>query len=422
MMSSRAAAAPSEMTFNHFVDRLSAQAAPACASFREFVLALPGVLPDEALTSLIRIAGPKDVHLARLIADASRDSAPERLDQGRGLPLPHPLDSEFRFDEETAERLAGMLIATTAPGDEILLVGTPTVAIALAATTADRRIRFVGPDDCVTSAVAAAFDSDRLLLGEGPGRTAQVALVDPPWYLDPVRAMIGACARGCVVGASVWMVVPQIGTKPEAARDREQFLEAAAAVGLRITGDALPALYRTPLFELAAMERQGVARLSAWRRGEIVGLSVVDARPIPILASRVRACELSVCGIRLRLTPCTLVRPVDLTPIADHEVFPSISSRAPGRDAATLWTTGNRAFDIDATAARAALAELSLRGDSLLQRRLTSPPNDPIADMGVAPANRLIHQLVELIGREWDDARRLVGDGAWLETVTGWRS
>ena len=421
-MASSAAVAPADATFNQFVDRLSAQAAPACASFREFVLALPGVLPDEALASLMRIVGPKDAHVTRLIADASRDSAPERLDQGRGLPLPHPLDSEFRFDEETAERLADMLIAATVPGDEILLVGTPSVAIALSATTADRKIRFVGPDDCVTSAVAAAFGSDRLLLGEGSGRTARIALVDPPWYLDPVRAMIGACARGCALGASVWMVVPPIGTKPEATQDREQFLAAAVAVGLRFTGDTLPALYRTPLFELAAMERQGIARLAAWRRGEIVGLSVAEARSIPILAPRTRACELSVCGVRLRLTPCALVRPFDLTPITDHEVFPSVSSRAPGRSAATLWTTGNRAFDIDAITARAALVELSLLGDSLLQRRLTSKPNDPFADLGVAPVNRLIHQLVELIGREWDDARRLVGDGAWLETATGWRS
>jgi hypothetical protein len=176
------------------------------------------------------------------------------------------------------------------------------------------------------------------------------------------------------------------------------------------------------LFELAAMERQGVARLAAWRRGEIMGLSVAEARPIAILAPRARTCELSVFGVRLRLTPCTLVRPVDLTPIADHEVFPSVSSRAPGRGAATLWTTGNRAFNVDTTAVRAALMEISLRSDSLLPRRLTSPSNDPISEMGLASANRLIHQLVELIGRELDDARRLVGDGAWLETATGWRS
>ena len=37
----------------------------------------------------------------------------------------------------------------------------------------------------------------------------------------------------------------------------------------------------------------------------------------------------------------------------------------------------------------------------------------------VAADDRLIHQLVELVGRELDDARRLVGDGAWLMTGTG---
>src|SRR5256885_13402218 len=98
--------------FETFVDRLAAAAALNCRTFSELVDFLPGIPPDETLASLRRLNRGSDCqHLEYLVADANRDRAPPYLDQGRGLPLPHPLDSEFRFDAETAERLANGLIA-----------------------------------------------------------------------------------------------------------------------------------------------------------------------------------------------------------------------------------------------------------------------------------------------------------------------
>jgi hypothetical protein len=68
------------------------------------------------------------------------------------------------------------------------------------------------------------------------------------------------------------------------------------------------------------------------------------------------------------------------------------------------------------------MAELARMADRVLRGRLTVDRNDLDRLSAVAPSNRLIHQLIELLGRELDDARRLVGDGAWLETAMGWRS
>lgn len=409
--------------FETFVDQFAAAAAPRCETFGQLVGALPGVLPNETLASLRRLSRTSGdwQHLDRLVADAKRDWAPASLDQGRGLPLPHPLDSEFRFDEETVARLAGALVAATRDGDEILLVGTPTVAMALAEMPVNRRVRFVGPDDCVTAAVAAAFEPDHLVLGEGGVPSAAAALIDPPWYVGPVQTMLGICARCCSIGAPVWMVVPPVGTKAEAAYDRQVFIGIARRLGLRPTSATATALYRTPLFELAAMERQGIARLGSWRRGDVVELVVHEAPRLSNVPVR-EACELTIGGVRLRLLALGGGGPAMLTPIARGEVYPSVSSRAPGRALANLWTSGNRAFVVNADCARAAMAELARRADRVLQGRLTVDRNDLDRLAAVAPSNRLIHQLIELLGRELDDARRLVGDGAWLETAMGWRS
>ena len=96
--------------FDAFIDLHARASARSASTFEEYVRSLPGILPDEALAALRRIDGE---HAARLAADACVDRAGATLDQCRQLPLPHPLDSEFRFDEPTADMLARSLVDTT---------------------------------------------------------------------------------------------------------------------------------------------------------------------------------------------------------------------------------------------------------------------------------------------------------------------
>lgn len=402
--------------FTTFVDRLAAQLVEHSPTFEAFVVAMPGVMPDEALAALFRLPGD---HAARLAADASVDHADSFIDQCRQLPLPHPLDSEFRFDAMTAEILAAGLVESTRDGDEILLIGVPSVAVSLASMGVDRRVRFLGPDNCVTAAVQAAIPDDRLVLEQGPGGTATAALLDPPWYRGPMRHLIRVCAHGCRPGALVNLVVPPIGTRPEVAEDKAAFLAFAADAGLEHTGHGGPVCYRTPLFELAAMERQGIARLANWRRGECLELALSET------GSRVPwsppvSTELTVEGVRLRLVRGGQPGNGCLVPLNDHEVHPSVSARSHRRREATLWTTTNRAFVVDFDIARGAMAQIA-RNPDVLQLGFSLPENDRADETGVARRSGLIHQLSELIGRETADTRRLVGDGAWLETAIEWR-
>ena len=402
--------------FAAFVDGLAAQLAAISPTFESFVAAMPGVLPDEALASLHRIS---DDQARRLIADAANDRAGPLVDQCAALPLPHPLDSEFRFDATTAAILARSLVDATRAGDEILLIGVPSVAVELATMNVDRVIRFLGPDNCVTRAVRSAFEGQRLEIEQGTGHTAAAALLDPPWYEEPMSDLIAICAHGLKGDAIMQLVLPPIGTRPEIARDRSTFLAAAATAGFRQTGTSGPVCYRTPLFELAAMERQGIARLRSWRRGEAVEFLMGEAG-LARTWSQPRADELSFRGVRLRLVPGDKIGGATLIPIDGHEVFPSVSARAPGRSKAALWTTTNRAFSVDFDLAFAALTKLAGRPD-LLHLGIYGTENDHSTDQGVEPSTQLIHQLAKLIGRELDDARRLVGDGAWLKTDLDWR-
>ena len=402
--------------FTTFVDRLAAQLVGHSPTFEAFVVAMPGVMPDEALAALRRLPGER---AAQLAADARVDRVDPVIDQCRQLPLPHPLDSEFRFDSLTADILAAGLVESTRDGEEILLVGVPSVAASLASMDADRRIRFLGPDNCVTAAIRAAIPDGRLVLEQGPGGTAAAALLDPPWYRQPMRDLIEVCAHGCRPSALVNLVVPPIGTRPEVVKDKAAFLAFAADAGLAATGHGGPVCYRTPLFELAAMEQQGIARLASWRRGECLEFAVVKtgahAPWLPPVAT-----ELTVGGMRLRLVRGDRPGGGHLVPLNRNEVHPSVSARSHGRGAATLWTTTNRAFVVNFDFARIAMAKIAHDPD-LLQLRLSPSENVPAPESGVADSTGLIHQLAKLIGREMADARRLVGDGAWLENAMEWR-
>ena len=164
-----------------------------------------------------------------------------------------------------------------------------------------------------------------------------------------------------------------------------------------------------------------VARLANWRRGEATEF-VVAGEYVPAQWLRPRSPEFMIGGIRLKLAPGPGSGGNELVPIGPHEVFPSVSARAPGRDAATLWTTTNRAFAVDPERARAALGALAGAGPEVLLSGFTFDKNDLALPPDVAAESKLIQQLAELVGREFADARRLVGDGAWHEMAMEWRS
>lgn len=408
--------------FEAWLDQLAKDAAGSALSFAQFVRLLPGVPPDQAIACLNRMSASGNSRQVRfLLADAAIDHAPPFLDQCARLPLPHPADSEYRFDNLTAQRLAAQLVSQTKDGDEILLVGTPTVALAIADLQVDRRIRFVGSGDCVTDAIRGALAHYSVGIGEAIGRTASIALVDPPWYAEPMRAMISTCASGVKLGGAVWIAMPAIGTKADAANDRLNFLRFAKTCRLEQSGFILEVTYRTPLFELAALEQQGIARLENWRNAEVFELIVREEVAISPMRPPLTPIELTTDGLRFRLTNCPQKRPLQLVPVSTHEVFPSVSFRAPDRKAATLWTSGNRAFNINATTAFAALSAISGLNEGVLHGRLTRPQNATHSNKDVDPTSRLIHELLELIDREKSDARRLAGDGAWLDTAKGWK-
>ena len=323
--------------------------------FTQLLTSLPGVYPIVLLETLRRLTHSGMLDPARLgqfereIAACAEPSITTCL-----LPLPHPLDFEWRFSKETSRALLEQAHDLMEPDGECLLFGTPGVA--LECLDVDRGgMSFVGENDTVTRRLMRLRDATRHTLDiryctSGiASECADVIVVDPPWYPDFVRPMLSAAAASCRDGGYVLASLPPEGVRSNGAAEREGTLRFAERVGLRLeTTHPLALTYATPFFEANALAAQGVRVAHYWRRGDLVVMRKVGAAHRSFSMESVRRerwVEVEIDRMRLfvrreaRAGGAGALR--SLTP---GDVLDTVSRRDPIRKRASVWTSGNRIF------------------------------------------------------------------------------
>jgi len=356
MIASRRSA--SLAAFNVRVDAWIADAlADGIADCGSILRRLPGVYPTELLASLDRLA------LAGLIdpafpAVARREMAVETTNafEGRSLlPLPHPLDYEWRFTADASRALLNRAADLTSSGSDVLLFGTPGLALEALTLPIGRRLALLVEPNSVTdrlfalnqatgSPLAIAFCSGGL-----PRESADAVLLDPPWYLDFVRPMLSAAAHACRADGHILISLPPDGARPTAEADREAVLALGKRLGLALVERVpLSISYETPFFERNALRAAGISTPPQWRRGDLVVFRKVSvARLPPPNSQRIRPwTEVSVGRMRLFIGKGgrATVGDADLTSIVAGDVLPTVSRRDPRRSSVNVWTSGNRVF------------------------------------------------------------------------------
>lgn len=329
--------------------------------FAALLRSLPGVYPTEVLASLDRLAGDKAIDPA-LAVSIRRQSAASAKDVAEGrslLPLPHPLDYEWRFTPDAARSLLNRAADLTSHDGDLLLFGTPGLAIEALTLPIGRRLAFLAESNSITdrvlalnratgSPLAIAFCSGGL-----PRESADGVLLDPPWYLDFVRPMLAAAAHACRPGGVVLISLPPDGARPSAEADRQAVVAFAARLGLSVVDHAPLAIgYETPFFERNALAAAGIYPPPEWRKGDLVVFRKTRASKRPPAVSSARRREWIEVGIgRMRL----LIRVVGqaksdeagLVSLIDGDILPTVSRRDPRRRLVNVWTSGNRIFHSD---------------------------------------------------------------------------
>lgn len=345
-------------SFDQRVDKWVLAAADSAASFDDLVCQLPGVYPPIVAASLGRLrrqGALSDIDYSRATSRSPIVGRRHRGPMMQMLPVPHPLDFDWRYGKEAVERLLDLALRKSQPGDTIALLGTPSLYVEALRRTSDRRFVILDANTTTVQHLHALGDRRSVLrrdlfVDQVPDLGASVVIADPPWYDDHVAAFLWAAASCSSPDATVLVSLPAKGTRPGVHRERKALRAGAAAQSLtplRTVGGLLP--YVSPPFEINALRAAGWEQLpTEWRRGDLAVLrSAAKPGPRPERAtSEHRWDERSLGSARIRVRRGSRDAGIDptLDSLVEGDVLDDVSRRHPLRDRPNVWTTGNRIY------------------------------------------------------------------------------
>ncbi len=358
MIAKRAAA----NSFSELVDGWVLEAIKSgVIGFGPLICALPGVYPSVVRNAIRRLARSRGIltePLERTLTDLTIDGP---LRQGHStqlaLPVPHPLDFDWRFAAAANERLLDEWANLARPSGCLVLLGAPSVALEALRRIPRIDVTALDKNSAVSKALRQTCPSARAILSDVMRdklpALSEVAVVvaDPPWYPEHLHSFLWAGSEICRVRGHLLVSLPPMGTRPGIAEERAKLLDFATELGLRLVrldDAALP--YLSPPFERNALRADGIAGVPVnWRRGDLAVFAKIrithKARPLaPPFEARWH--EAQVRGVRVRLRPQRDAAFGDprLISLVAGDILPTVSRRDRRRRHADVWTAGNRIF------------------------------------------------------------------------------
>jgi hypothetical protein len=334
-------------------------------SFQNLVESAEGAYPADVQSALHGLKAESQVSvsdsglwthlLAPRAVEEFRPHHPDRAeDRPDGLPEPHPLDFDWRFDRETLAALRRRL--GVSGGEQVAVLGAPTLYRYLVdsganATLFDRNPSVV--QHLRNEGYSSVAECDLLQFPDFEAQY-QCAVADPPWYTDHYQAFLNAARRLLVPeGKLLLSVLPRL-TRPSAAKDRFSVLECAAELGFDLKEVSPAGLrYVSPPFEIEALKADGIV-LKDWRSGDLFSF-VLRSRPEerskapgPKAQEIWKTHHLGLTTVKVKIEKTASGQPFDYHPVSPsgNIRFRSVSRRSPARSNINVWTSRNIALGV----------------------------------------------------------------------------
>lgn len=331
------------------------------SDFNDMLLALPGVYPSVLVDSLRRTAEKGTLSRASLSRILRQTSCKKtRATQLKphhsiSLPVPHPLDFEWRFTEVASRHILVRCSQLVNDNELITLLGTPSLFRTAIEENYSGKVVFVGDNTIVSESLSQAVTDHEVLCcnvinDTQPPLLSSVVVLDPPWYEDYIYPFLWMATQCCKINGHILISLPAEGTRPGTKHEWAVILKWAKTLGLSFIRREVSALpYSSPFFEQNALKAEGICNYPReWRRGDLVIFKRICRKETarPQIPQRDEWAEICLEDVRVRVRHSSESQFTDpsLITVTQGDILSSVSRKDPRRALADVWTSGNRIF------------------------------------------------------------------------------
>ena len=376
-------------TYEHDIDRWIIDACRAGAQdFWNLVSLLPAVYPTVVRQAVERLIAASSIGAHLAVEKPTWKSISVSSTEVPGLPIPNPLAFDWRYTRDTASRLLERIVELTDPTEKVGLLGSPSVYKMAGTRKAPRQFILLDQSSSLSMGnpqplAGSIFRRCDMQHDAIDVPAVQAVLADPPWYEDETLTFLRTAARICADRGRVLLSSAPDGVRPGIREERERIITGAAESGLKFLGAERCVLsYATPFFEHNALRAAGFAHVAPnWRRGDLLIFEPTGGSfsgPMNPLARSVEWAQVDVRGTTIWVRSKDQQGFIDpgLVPLVPGDILPTVSRRDGRREAADVWTAGNRIYRCDGSHILSVI--LSAIGDSeapleAVERRLQRP-------------------------------------------------
>ncbi|AIF85382.1 hypothetical protein NTE_03354 [Candidatus Nitrososphaera evergladensis SR1] len=319
--------------------------------FDSLLAILPGIYPVTVLESIQRLVQNNKVKSTLATEVLAYVGGKARKSQrGQILPIPHPLDFDWRFSERGIKCAMHHCKIYSKKGDMICLLGAPSL-FHESSQLPDRKFILVDRNPTIASSkTGKSFYRCDLIREKLPKVSAKLVFADPPWYLEEIKSFLWAATQICEIDGHVLIVLPPVGARPGIHQEIKSVFQWARKLGLTLLDFLSGELkYQSPFFERNALRIQGINAIpSDWRKGDLAIFSKTKMRDVsrPRSSAKEPWREINVKGVRILIRNDKSNSYLDpsLISIVPSDILDSVSRRDSRRDLADVWTSGNRIF------------------------------------------------------------------------------
>ena len=417
MINSISSLAPSS-SYDSYLDRSIVNAVREGAhDLWHLISVLPGFYPTLVREAVARLIGTS------LIPEGVRDEAPQTDSEPHaqlvvpGLPVPHPLDFDWRFTLGTAGVLLERLDELSRSANPVALLGTPSVYVLAKTRGLAHKFILLDQNDSSANSEACSPSGGRVYccdLMDGVPSLPQVhaVLADPPWYVDDAIGFLRAASQISASGATILLSFGPDGMRPGIPGERKRLIAEAEAMGLHLTGIThLMLSYATPFFERNALHAAGFKQVApAWRRGDLLAFQKVGDPYSPRHSANGDNnvwVEVTIDGVRLRVRRRGINGFANprLEQLVPGDILPTVSRRDGRRQQVDVWTSGNRVYRSTGTHILTVLlhAIRDSENPTAAVQRLLHQPMDDVQIRLVESTVLQVKQIVQTECREMKD-------------------